>query len=188
MTDIYNNNCTDCDLCIKRKIIVRGNGNPNADIMIMGEAPAYHEDTKGQPFVGKAGKLLNHTLDKCGFTRDDVYTTNVVKCRPPKNRQPTMIELAACAKYLKQELINVKPKILLLLGATAAKTVFAKADIRISDIRGYAIDYKGYIVIPTYHPSAVLRDPTKVERFFNDFKLLVTKYRSNVDSLHITNY
>lgn len=165
-------NCNKCKLCKNRNSIVFGEGNINAKTMFIGEGPGADEDTQGIPFVGKAGKLMNMAFDGIGIKREDVYIANIVKCRPPQNRNPENDEIKACLEYLRNQVILVKPKIVVLLGSVALKAILGE-EHGITSCRGKIIERKGIKYIPTYHPVALLRDETKKIDFFNDLKLVL---------------
>lgn len=161
--------CNKCKLCSNRNNIVFGCGNKNADLMLIGEGPGADEDIQGIPFVGKAGKLMNTAFDALGINRDDVYIANVVKCRPPNNRNPEKDEEMACLDYLRNQVILVKPKIIVLLGSVALKAILGN-EYSITSSRGKWIEKKGILYMPTFHPAALLRDEKKKIDFYNDLK------------------
>ena len=161
--------CNKCKLCSNRNNIVFGCGNKNADLMLIGEGPGADEDIQGIPFVGKAGKLMNAAFDALGINRDDVYIANVVKCRPPNNRNPEKDEEMACLDYLRNQVILVKPKIIVLLGSVALKAILGN-EYSITSSRGKWIEKKGILYMPTFHPAALLRDEKKKIDFYNDLK------------------
>ena len=167
-------NCNKCKLCNNRANIVFGCGNKNADIMFIGEGPGADEDLQGVPFVGKAGKLMNNAFDIVGIKREEVYIANIVKCRPPQNRVPEQDEADSCLNYLRNQVILVKPKIIVLLGSTALKNILGK-DLSITACRGKWIEKKGILYMPTWHPAALLRDENKKIEFWRDLKLVVEK-------------
>ena len=169
-------NCNLCKLCRTRKNIVFGTGNKNADIMFIGEGPGADEDAQGEPFVGRAGKLMNMAFDILGIKREELYIANVVKCRPPGNRNPEDDEVNACLNYLRNQVILVKPKIVVLLGSIALKNILGK-DYGITASRGKWIEKKGIMYMPTWHPAALLRDDTKKIDFINDFKKVTKLYK-----------
>ncbi len=166
--------CKKCDLCEKRTNTVFGVGNPNADIMFIGEGPGADEDKEGEPFVGKAGKLMNQAFLGLGISRENVYIANIVKCRPPNNRTPLKEEANACLDYLRNQVILVKPKIIVLLGNTALKNILGE-NFGITASRGKWIEKKGILYMPTFHPAALLRDDSKKIDFWRDLKLVVEK-------------
>ncbi len=167
-------NCSKCKLCTGRKNIVFGQGNKNADIMFIGEGPGADEDIEGQPFVGKAGKLMDMAFEGIGIKRDEVYIANIVKCRPPNNRVPEIDEAQACLNYLRNQVVLIKPKIIVLLGSTALKNILG-AENSITASRGKWIQKKGIYYMPTWHPAALLRDENKKIEFWNDLKLVIDK-------------
>jgi len=166
--------CTRCKLHgLGRTQIVFGVGNPNADLMFVGEAPGADEDIQGIPFVGRAGQLLTKMIEAMGFTRDAVYIANVLKCRPPGNRNPEPDEIATCEPFLFQQLASVEPKVVIALGAFAARTLL-KTDAPISRLRGRVFDYRGAKLIPTFHPSFLLRSPANKREAWDDLKLALS--------------
>ena len=166
-------NCNKCKLCKTRQNIVFGTGNKNATIMFIGEGPGADEDAQGEPFVGKAGKLMNMAFEAVGIKRDDVYIANIVKCRPPANRNPEEDEAVACLDYLRNQVMLVKPKIIVLLGSVALKNILGK-DYGITVSRGKIIEKKGITYIPTWHPAALLRDESKKIDFLKDLQLVLS--------------
>jgi DNA polymerase len=162
--------CTRCKLHAQgRKQIVFGVGNPAADLMFVGEAPGADEDLQGEPFVGRAGQLLTKMIAAMGFAREDVYIANVLKCRPPGNRNPEPDEIALCEPFLFRQLASVEPKVVIALGAFAARTLL-KTDAPISRLRGRVFDYRGAQLIPTFHPSFLLRSPGYKREAWDDLK------------------
>ena len=162
--------CTRCKLHTQgRKQIVFGVGNPTADLMFVGEAPGADEDAQGIPFVGRAGQLLTKMIEAMGFTRDEVYIANVLKCRPPGNRNPEPDEIATCEPFLFRQLASVEPKVVIALGAFAALTLLKTGD-PISRLRGRVFDYRGAKLIPTFHPSFLLRSPGYKREAWDDLK------------------
>ncbi|AEE95475.1 uracil-DNA glycosylase [Mahella australiensis] len=168
-------NCTKCPLAQSRTHTVFGEGNLNARLMFVGEGPGKDEDLQGRPFVGRAGQLLDNMLEAIGIKRSEVYIANVVKCRPPQNRVPTPSEAKACLPYLRNQVAIIKPKIIVCLGATAAKNLI-DPDFKITQQRGQWIERKGYYFIATFHPAAILRDPSKKKPAWEDFILIKEKY------------
>lgn len=165
--------CKLCDLYNTRNNIVVGYGNPNADIMFIGEAPGRNEDIKGIPFVGEAGSILNELLKQLHLAREDVYITNVVKCRPPNNRDPTNEEIDRCSRYLEEELKIVAPRIIIPLGRFATKYIVERFGIEftsISKMHGVPIPVGGITIVPMYHPAYAIYDSTKKNILINDFK------------------
>lgn len=166
--------CRKCKLCQYRKNIVFGQGNKDADIMFIGEGPGADEDLQGIPFVGKAGKLMDMAFEGLGIKRESVYIANIVKCRPPQNRVPEQDEADSCLNYLRNQVILVKPKIIVLLGSTALKNILGK-DLSITACRGKWIEKKGIYYLPTWHPAALLRDENKKIEFWNDLKTVAER-------------
>ena len=164
-------NCNKCKLCKTRQNIVFGVGNKNADIMFIGEGPGADEDRLGEPFVGRAGKLMNMAFGIVGIKREEVYIANIVKCRPPANRNPEDDETTACLNYLRNQVILVKPKIIVLLGSVALKNILGK-EYGITASRGKWIEKKGIMYIPTWHPAALLRDESKKVDFIHDLEMV----------------
>lgn len=162
-------NCQACELGRTRTNIVVGRGNINAPLMFVGEGPGEQEDRQGLPFVGAAGQLLDTLLEALMLKPDEYYIANVVKCRPPNNRVPSDEEAEKCLPYLRNQVALVRPQILVCLGSTAAKYVIAR-DIRITQIRGQWIERKGYWIMPTFHPAALLRDQSKKTLLFRDMR------------------
>ena len=165
-------NCKKCKLCNNRTNIVFGVGNKNADIMFIGEGPGADEDKQGIPFVGRAGKLMDKAFEGLGIDRSSVYIANIVKCRPPANRNPEEDEAFACLNYLRNQVMLVKPKIIVLLGSVALKNILGK-EYGITASRGKWVEKKGIRYMPTWHPAALLRDETKKIDFINDLKLVL---------------
>ena len=148
--------CTRCRLSAGRTQVVYGVGNPDADLMFIGEGPGYHEDLQGEPFVGAAGQLLNRKLAEIGIDRGDVYIANVILCRPPGNRDPLPDEIEACTPWLLEKLELIDPRIIVTLGNFATRFILGRP-VSISRVRGERFTWEGRIVIPTFHPAAVLR-------------------------------
>ncbi|MCX7623866.1 MAG: uracil-DNA glycosylase [Thermomicrobium sp.] len=162
--------CTRCDLWRTRTQAVPGEGNPRAEVMFIGEAPGYHEDRQGRPFVGAAGQFLNELLARAGLRREEVYITNVVKCRPPGNRDPLPDEIAACAPYLEEQLAVIRPRVVVTLGRYSMARWFPNE--KISRIHGQARRIGEYVVVPMYHPAAALHQPALKELVEKDFDKL----------------
>lgn len=170
-------NCQKCKLCKTRNNIVFGIGNRKADLMFIGEGPGADEDLQGKPFVGKAGKLMDMAFTALGIKREEVYIANIVKCRPPFNRNPEQDEEQACLNYLRNQVILVKPKVIVLLGNVALKNILG-SEYGITASRGKWIEKKGIYYMPTWHPAALLRDETKKIDFINDLKMVIEKLTS----------
>jgi DNA polymerase len=164
--------CRRCQLSQGRTHIVFGVGNPDADVVFVGEAPGRDEDIKGEPFVGKAGQLLTRIITAMGLTRDDVYICNVIKCRPPENRDPLPVEIETCEPFLKEQLGIIKPRVICALGSFATQTLL-KSEVRISRLRGQFRDYNGIPLMPTYHPSFLLRNPHAKRDVWEDIKVVM---------------
>jgi uracil-DNA glycosylase family 4 len=150
--------CVKCPLGYTRNKFVFGVGDPHADVVFIGEAPGAEEDAQGEPFVGRAGQLLNKILEAVGMRREEVYICNIIKCRPPENREPLPSEMETCVPYLWKQLDLIKPKIILCLGRVAAQ-VLLKTNDGLNKLRGKVFDYQGSKVLITYHPAALLRNP-----------------------------
>lgn len=161
--------CQKCKLCNNRNNIVLGAGNKQAKVMFIGEGPGADEDIQGIPFVGKAGKLMNQALKGIGIEREEIYIANIVKCRPPQNRNPEQDEINSCLDYLRAQVLLVKPEIIVLLGSVALKAILGK-EYSITSSRGKWIERKGIKYMPTFHPAALLRDETKKISFWKDLK------------------
>ncbi len=162
--------CTRCKLhALGRRQIVFGAGNADADLMFVGEAPGADEDAQGVPFVGRAGQLLTKMIEAMGFTREAVYIANVIKCRPPDNRNPEPDEVATCEPFLFRQIASIQPQVIVALGAFAAKTLLRSQE-PISRLRGRVYDYHGARLIPTFHPSFLLRSPGQKKYAWEDLK------------------
>src|SRR5215510_4828038 len=161
--------CQRCKLAPKRTNIVFGSGNPVAELVFVGEAPGFDEDQQGLPFVGRAGQLLTKIIESINLKREDVYICNVLKCRPPENRNPEPDEVAACNPFLKHQLATIRPKIVCCLGTFAAQTVLQTA-APISRLRGKFFDMDGMRIIATFHPAYLLRSPEKKREVWEDMK------------------
>lgn len=169
--------CTRCGLCQTRNNTVFDGGSRNAKIMLVGEGPGRQEDLQGKVFVGPAGQLLDKMLASINLTRDDVYISNVVKCRPPQNRDPRPAERVSCLPYLRAQLVLVKPKIIVCLGRVAAQAII-KPDFRITTEHGIWTERAGYFMTATYHPAALLRYPDNKRAAYED----LLKIREKLDS------
>lgn len=159
--------CNKCKLFSTRQNIVFGVGNKNTKIMFIGEGPGADEDRLGEPFVGRAGKLMDKAFQIVGINRDEIYITNIVKCRPPGNRNPVEDECQACMNYLRNQVMLIKPQIIVLLGSVALKHILGK-EYGITASRGKWVEKKGIKYMPTWHPAALLRDETKKIDFIKD--------------------
>lgn len=169
------NQCRKCKLCQNRTNVVFGTGNKQADLMFIGEGPGADEDKQGIPFVGRAGKLMNMAFETIGLKREEVYIANIVKCRPPGNRNPEDDEATACLNYLRNQVILVKPKIVVLLGSVALKNILGK-EYGITASRGKWVEKRGIWYMPTWHPAALLRDENKKIDFIMDLKEVMSRY------------
>lgn len=169
--------CQRCGLRSGCRTVVFGEGDPHARVMLVGEGPGATEDELGRPFVGRAGELLDRILKAAGFEREEVYITNVVMCRPPGNRTPTDEEMAACRPYLERKIDLVNPAIIVALGSTAARALLGP-DARITRVRGTWHAYGPRRIMPTYHPAALLRDPSKKPAAWEDFQKVRNAYRA----------
>jgi uracil-DNA glycosylase family 4 len=162
--------CVRCKLCtLGRKQIVFGVGNPNADLMFVGEAPGRDEDIQGIPFIGRAGQKLTQIIEAIGLTRDDVYIANVIKCRPPENRNPEPDEVEQCEPFLFRQVDTIRPKVIVALGTFAAKSLL-KSNESISRLRGRVFEYRGAKLVPTFHPAFLLRNPSCRREVWEDMK------------------
>ena len=160
--------CRACGLCETRTNVVFGVGNPTAEVLFVGEAPGEREDALGEPFVGKAGQLLDDMLAMIGLSRDRIYITNSIKCRPPQNRDPLNTEKDACAPFLQRQLELMRPKIIVCLGRVSAMEMI-KPDFKITQEHGRFFEKNGVLMMPMLHPAALLRDPRKKPEAFEDF-------------------
>lgn len=168
-------NCNNCGLRQGCKGVVFGKGNPNARLMFIGEGPGAEEDKQGLPFVGAAGQLLDKIISAAGFTTNEVYIANIVKCRPPGNRVPTREEAVACKPWLMKQISLIQPTIMVLLGSVALQNLIDQ-NARITKARGAWLKYGKTQVMPTYHPAALLRDPSKKRPVWEDIKLVRDRY------------
>ena len=165
--------CTRCRLHKQgRKQIVFGVGNPKADLMFIGEAPGADEDEQGEPFVGRAGQLLNNMIKAMGLQRGDVYIANIIKCRPPGNRTPERDECDTCSPFLMRQIAVINPKVIVALGAIAAKTLLA-INASMAELRGHWYDFRGTRLAVTYHPAFLLRDPRQKKEAWKDLQMVM---------------
>jgi uracil-DNA glycosylase len=164
--------CKRCKLHRGRKTIVFGEGNEKATLMLIGEGPGYDEDVQGRPFVGKAGQLLTKILQSINLPREEVYIANIIKCRPPQNRNPEPDEIKSCTPFLMKQIGVIQPKIICALGTFSAQTLL-KTDTKITALRGKFFDLEGIKVIPTYHPAFLLRNPERKREVWEDMKKIV---------------
>ena len=166
--------CIRCKLANTRTQVVFGVGNPNAELMFVGEAPGRDEDLNGEPFVGRAGQLLTDIIKAMKLAREDVYIANVIKCRPPENRNPEPDELDACRPYILKQIETIRPKVIVTLGRFAIQSLTGKA-YSISTIRGEWQDFEGTKIMPTYHPAYLLRNPSAKKEVWADMKKVMTE-------------
>ena len=166
--------CTKCRLADTRKNVVFGVGNPNADLMFVGEAPGHDEDVKGEPFVGRAGQLLTDIIKAMKLTRDDVYIANVIKCRPPENRNPEADELDACRPFIRRQVELIQPKVIVTLGKFGLQSLTGKG-YGISSVRGQWLEYEGIKLMPTFHPAYLLRTPAAKKDVWADMKKVMAE-------------
>ena len=168
-------NCQCCQLCANRNSIVFGEGNPDARLMFVGEAPGYDEDIQGRPFVGKAGKLLDKMISAMQFTREEIYIANVVKCRPNGNRNPMPDEIEKCIPFLHRQIELVRPEVIVVLGAVAAKALL-RTENGISSLRGRWCSYENIPVMPTFHPAYLLRQESAKKEAWQDLQLVMARF------------
>jgi len=164
--------CRRCKLSKQRTNIVFGAGNPQARLVFVGEGPGFDEDRQGQPFVGAAGQLLTRIIEAMTLTREQVYICNIIKCRPPGNRDPETDEIQACSPFLTRQLKAIAPDFIVALGSFAARTLL-ETTVPVSKLRGRFHDYKGVKLLPTYHPAFLLRNPDKKREVWEDMKKLM---------------
>ncbi len=170
--------CQRCKLCTGRKNIVFGSGNPRAELVFVGEGPGENEDLQGQPFVGAAGELLTKMIEAMGFNRDLVYICNVVKCRPPGNRNPEPDEIQACEPFLRSQLLAIQPKVIVALGKFAAQTLL-RDSTPITKMRGQWREYQGVKLMPTFHPAYLLRNPAEKKAAWSDLQQVMKLFSKN---------
>ncbi|MBY0470848.1 uracil-DNA glycosylase [bacterium] len=163
--------CQRCKLGKSRTNIVFGDGNPKAELVFVGEAPGENEDLEGRPFIGRAGQLLEKMIEAMGLSRSEVYICNVVKCRPPENRNPETDEIESCSPFLFRQLDQIQPKVVVALGKFAAQTLL-QTETRISELRGKFYPYRGAKLIPTFHPAYLLRNPPSKREAWEDLQLV----------------
>ncbi|MBL8936979.1 MAG: uracil-DNA glycosylase [Archangium sp.] len=167
--------CQRCKLCNGRSTIVFGSGNPRAELVFVGEGPGEEEDRQGVPFVGKAGQLLTKMIEAMKFSRDDVYICNVVKCRPPNNRNPEPDEIEACEPFLKAQLASLQPKVIVALGKFATQTLL-RDQTSITRLRGQWREYQGIPLMPTFHPAYLLRQPEEKRLAWLDLQEVMKRF------------
>ena len=176
LKDISVNECIKCGLSVGRKNIVFGEGSPESRLMFIGEGPGAEEDNTGRPFVGRAGQLLTKIIESINLKREDVYIANIVKCRPPENRNPSGDEIEACTPFLKEQIDIIKPEIICTLGKFSTEFIIGPDKGSISAVRGKEFSYGGITVIPTYHPSYLLRNPAAKRDTWEDMKKIRDMY------------
>ena len=164
-------NCQECRLASGRTQVVFGTGNPNASIMFVGEAPGFHEDKQGIPFVGAAGKLLTELLESAGLSRSQIYIANVIKCRPPNNRNPEPDEVDACQPFLLQQIQLIKPHLVCSLGNFATQTLLGRK-VGITKVHGRQVQLTDFLLFPLYHPAAALHQSNLLSALRDDFQKL----------------
>jgi DNA polymerase len=169
--------CQRCGLGSTRQHLVFGVGHPNARLVLVGEAPGREEDERGEPFVGEAGRLLDRILFAMGLSRDEVYICNVLKCRPPNNRNPEASEVATCEPFLIRQITAIQPQVIVALGLFAVQTLL-QSKVPISRVRGTWQKYQGIPLMPTYHPAYLLRNPNGKREVWSDMKLVVERLRN----------
>lgn len=169
--------CRRCKLNAHRTHLVFGTGDPEAQLMFVGEAPGRDEDLQGEPFVGKAGQLLTRIIKAMGFDREEVYIANIIKCRPPGNRNPEQDEIKTCQPFLEKQVEIIRPKAICALGTFAAQTLLATTG-KISSLRGRFHDYHGISLMPTFHPAYLLRNPDDKRLVWDDMKMIMEKLKT----------
>ncbi len=168
--------CRRCKLCSTRKNIVFGTGSPTAALMFVGEAPGADEDAQGQPFVGRAGQLLTKMINAMGLSREEVYIANIIKCRPPENRNPQPEEIASCKPFLEKQIEAIRPKVICALGTFSAQTLL-ETQQKISALRGKFHEYHGVKVLPTFHPAYLLRNPNEKKSVWEDLQKIMEELK-----------
>ncbi len=181
-------NCSKCELFSTRTNIVFGSGNSGAELMFIGEGPGADEDAQGLPFVGRSGQLLTKMINAMGLSRDEVYIANIVKCRPPANRDPLVAEAMACIGYLRSQIQIINPKIIVCLGSISINFLLqpegdSKNKLSISKLRGQWQDFYGYKVLPTYHPAYLLRNPSKKAEAWHDLQIVMEELGLKIPSM-----
>jgi uracil-DNA glycosylase family 4 len=181
--------CTKCSLHQSRNHPIVGEGNIHAEVMLIGEAPGADEDRVGRPFIGKSGQLLDKIMEACGFTREEhIYISNIIRCRPPNNRVPTDTEVLSCLPYLMEQIQIIDPKMIIALGSTALKQLMCDNSLKITRLRGKWIDWENRLLMPVYHPAALLRNPSLKRETWEDFKKVVHTYRELVNPDHYSKH
>ena len=170
--------CRRCTLSNRRTNIVFGEGNPDARLMFIGEAPGREEDLQARPFVGDAGMLLTRLIERMGFKREDVYIANIVKCRPPMNRDPEIDEIEKCRGFIERQIEIINPAVIMSLGRISVQTLLGNTKLKITAIRGNFFDYKGIPLMPTFHPAYLIRNPKDKWLTWGDAQKVIEKLRS----------
>ena len=171
----YIGDCQRCKLSKQRNTIVFGAGNPWARLMFIGEAPGKEEDQQGLPFVGDAGSLLTRLIEKMGMKRDDVYIANIIKCRPPMNRDPEEDEVSVCRGFIEKQISVIRPTVIMTLGRIALQTLMKSPKLKITSARGHFLDFEGIPVMPTFHPAYLLRNPQDKMLTWSDAQKVLTR-------------
>ena len=179
--------CEKCDLAKSRINVVFGDGNPNAEVMFIGEGPGQTEDETGKPFVGRAGQLLDKMLAGVGLSRDNIYIANIVKCRPPQNRDPLPAEQEACIEWLRNQVSLIRPKIIVFLGRISAMKLM-KPDFKVTKEHGQFFEKNGVLMMGTFHPAALLRSPGNKPDAFEDFRKLRDKISEICENTEIESF
>jgi uracil-DNA glycosylase len=169
--------CRRCKLAAGRKNIVFGEGNPDARLMFVGEGPGREEDLQARPFVGDAGMLLTRLIEKMGFKREEVYIANIVKCRPPMNRDPERDEIESCRGFVERQIEIISPAVIVSLGRISSQTLLGNATLKMTAVRGHFFDYKGIPLMPTFHPAYLRRNPKDKWLTWSDAQMVLDKLR-----------
>jgi uracil-DNA glycosylase family 4 len=169
--------CRRCKLAAGRKNIVFGEGNPGARLMFVGEGPGREEDLQARPFVGDAGTLLTRLIEKMGFKREEVYIANIVKCRPPMNRDPERDEIESCRGFVERQIEIISPTVIISLGRISSQTLLGNATLKMTAVRGHFFDYRGIPLMPTFHPAYLLRNPKDKWLTWSDAQMVLDKLR-----------
>ncbi len=173
--------CTRCKLSKHRKKIVFGEGNPNARLMFIGEAPGREEDNQGMPFVGEAGMLLTRLIEKMGLKRNNVYIANIIKCRPPMNRDPEEDEIKTCRVFIERQIEIIMPEVIITLGRIALQSVMNNPVLKITSVRGNFFEYKGIPLMPTFHPAYLLRNPKDKWLTWTDMQKVMQRLKIEIN-------
>lgn len=173
--------CTRCKLSKHRKKIVFGEGNPNARLMFVGEAPGREEDNQGMPFVGEAGMLLTRLIEKMGLKRNNVYIANIIKCRPPMNRDPEEDEIKTCRVFIERQIEIIMPEVIITLGRIALQSVMNNPALKITSVRGNFFEYKGIPLMPTFHPAYLLRNPKDKWLTWTDMQKVMQRLKIEIN-------